>query len=171
MASLVETLITNLTEQLDGYEKILELQDIKTNVIIHNQVESLQEVSGVERELVGRVSRLEREREKLMSDIAMVLNQEEKDLSMLRLAELIGKQKHESDTLINLREKLMTVLQQVKEKNKQNANLVEQALNYVDFTLNAIHSNSSTSPHNNGYEDIGQQGDKDSSTHYFDAKQ
>lgn len=170
MASLVQTLIDNLDEQLDCYNKILELQEIKTGVIVNNQVEDLQKVSAVERELVGRVSRLERERERVLKDIAMVLNQKEDDLSMLRLAELIGQEKEESKTLIRLRESLIAKLQQVKEKNNQNAQLVEHALNYVEFTLNALQT-SSTVPGATAYEGKGQVIENEGYRHYFDAKQ
>ncbi|WP_157950120.1 flagellar protein FlgN [Vallitalea okinawensis] len=170
MASLMNDLTSNLKEQLACYKSLLQLQQVKSEVIIANVIEDLQKVSAVERELVGRVSRLERERERLIKDIAIVLNKKEKDLSILRLAELIGQDKTESKQLIEIREKLLDTIQELKGKNTQNANLVDQALNYVDFTMNALQT-SRVMPSASAYAGKGQAVEQQSGQRYFDAKQ
>ena len=85
MASLMENLISLLEQENDEYEKLLELSMQKTPVIIEGDISKLEKITDEEQIIVGKVNRLDKEREQVMQDIATVLN---KDVQTLKLGKL-----------------------------------------------------------------------------------
>lgn len=171
MASLIESLITNLEEQSTIYDEVLLLQDPKTEAIVENNLEDVQRVTKRENELAGQIARLERQRATVIEDIALVLNKKVEELTMSKLASLLKEGSKEHADLLGLREKLLQVTTELKNKNKQNEQLIHHALDYIDFTVNALHS-SRTMPEGNGYAAGGQSYNSNGTlTNYFDAKQ
>ena len=73
-----------------------------------------------------------------MGDIANVLNREEKDLKISDLISLINTRPEEQTKLEEAREKLIIVGKELKIVNERNKELLENALEMIDFDLNLI---------------------------------
>ena len=52
MASLIDCLIEDLTNENDGYEKLLSLSNEKTSAIVSGNIEKLQEIFTREQKLI-----------------------------------------------------------------------------------------------------------------------
>lgn len=66
MASVIQELITVLTEEQQLYEKIIPIASEKKNVIIKNNLESLQEITEQEQLAIDQVTVLEKRDPRLL---------------------------------------------------------------------------------------------------------
>lgn len=169
MAGLIQDLIGSLQDQLICYEQLLDLSDEKTKVIIANQVDSLQAVTKREQELAGKLPRLERKREQICSDIALVLNQDPEGLTLQTIIELLKEAPEEQSQLVKLKQDITDVIEQLKLSNEKNKKLIHQALDYIEFTMNAIQSGNQAASIP-GYEQQGRTTQQQGRS-FFDRKQ
>lgn len=148
MASLVEELISVLEEECEIYDKLLPIAEEKTNVIIKNDLETLRKITIQEHETVDKISALERKRERVIFDIATVLNQDKNTLNLTKIVELLEKQPKEQRRLGELHGRLKTTVSRLVDVNFQNKSLIEQSLEMIEFNMNLIQS-TRTLPGNN----------------------
>ncbi|MFP4697159.1 MAG: flagellar protein FlgN [Eubacteriales bacterium] len=170
MASLIEDLTETLLEELDCYKELLKISTKKTDVIINGDVPSLQKLTNEEQTLAGRVFRLDKKREELINDIGIVINKKPEELTLLNLIDMLDSQLKEKEKLYKINEELRSNLSQLKEKNEQNKVLIQQSLDFIDFTVNAIRSSRNV-PETAGYENKGTSSQANNHTSMFDAKQ
>ncbi|MBO4347941.1 MAG: flagellar protein FlgN [Lachnospiraceae bacterium] len=138
MASLMENLIDILNEQYDAYSALVELSKKKTPIIVSGSLEELQKITDDEQLAVDKVNNIDKKRLEIMGDIANVLNREEKDLKISDLISLINTRPEEQTKLEEAREKLIIVGKELKIVNERNKELLENALEMIDFDLNLI---------------------------------
>ena len=74
MASLLENLHQNLDEQIEVFSQLIQFATDKRAAIVKNDTSLLQSYLSNENEIIGKSQRLSKERDKLLSDIAFVLN-------------------------------------------------------------------------------------------------
>ncbi len=141
MASLITELIDTLKNQNEIYKSLLDSASRKKVFIVENNIEKLQELVKQENLLVGRNQRLEKKRIELFSDIAMVLGKNVTDITLKQFIDTIKGQEGEKE-LIELREEMLEVLPKLKTLNDQNQELLQMSIDYVDFSMNLIRSNS-----------------------------
>lgn len=170
MASLIQELINTLDKELEIYHQLLTISEEKTDVIVKNDVPSLQNLTTQEQILTGQVFRLEKSREILIEDISIVLNHSKKDLTLIKLIQLIGDEIKEKDQLLEHYRELNTVLGKLKECNEHNRMLINQAVDFVDFTINTLKS-TKIGPQTSGYSNRGNEAIKPLHQSFFDAKQ
>lgn len=168
MAGLIHDLIEILDEQKECYEGLLTLAQYKTDSIVNREMDFLEDVLKREQEFMGRASRLEKNREELLKDISNVLNINLKDLTISNLILKLDKTPDEQERLGQLRTDLLALVEQIKEHNTTNEALLNQSLEFIDFTLHAIQSMNTypTSGYQGEGEDI-----KQPNASFFDAKQ
>ena len=65
MASLIDCLIEDLTNENDGYEKLLSLSNEKTSAIVSGNIEKLQEIFTREQKLIEEVDVYEKKRQEI----------------------------------------------------------------------------------------------------------
>jgi len=138
VASLIENLTDILQKEHTEYEKLLELSMKKTPIIVRGDVQELQKITDEEQDVVQEVSRLSKKREELMSDIASVMN---KDVQTLTLKEIIGileSRKDERARLAALYDGLKATVENMNRSNNQNKELLENALEMVEFDMNLV---------------------------------
>ena len=139
MAGLMSQLIQVMEEHATLCEALAELGTRKKGYIIQNDVPALRKLTVEENTLVGKVQRAEKSRVLLVLDIAGVLNEKPEALTLSRLAEVIsGQDEHEPFTRAAAR--MRAALEALKALNDQNKALLDNALEYVDFTINVIRS-------------------------------
>ena len=74
MASVMQELISILEEEQQIYERLLPIVSEKTNVIIKNNLESLQRITEQEQLAVDEITVLEKKRSEVILNIAVVMN-------------------------------------------------------------------------------------------------
>ena len=139
MAGLIDQLLELLNEQAARYEDMLGLSLEKKDVIIANDIEALQKITGLENILVSQHQKLDKKRTQVMEDIAIVLNQDKNTLTVSEIIELLDGQ-NEQEPLREVRDRIKKTLEELSEANKQNSSLIGNAMDYIDYSLNVIRS-------------------------------
>ncbi len=166
MPGLINELVSVLEEQAENYENLLALSHEKVDVIVHNDVKSLQRITSVENTIIGRNQKLEKIRIALNKDIANVLNKKEDELTISLLSELI-KNQPEHPKLIDVSKRITKALTDLKDVNDRNRVLIENSIEFIDFNINLIRGSTASPPiypNNKKY-------NNEDGTSLFDAKQ
>ncbi|QUH28988.1 flagellar protein FlgN [Vallitalea guaymasensis] len=169
MASLIEDLITTLEEEKQCYNRLLTIGETKTEFIIKGDISSLNELTKEEQQMASRVLRIDKKREEIINDIAIVTNKNPDELTINNLAVLLAKQEKEHTQLSSLKEDIKDVVENLQIINDRNKILLKESLDYIDFTMNAIQSESSMT--NSNYEAQGNIYNSQDGRRFFDAKQ
>lgn len=171
MASLMEELIGILEKEYEIYQQLLPIAEEKTGVIVTNDLNSLQEITGKEQKAVDEIAALENKREAVISDIKTVINRKSGEFNLRILIGLLDKQPKEQKTLAVIHDKLSSIIHRLVEVNNRNRSLIEQSLEMIEFNMNFIQS-TRMSPGNNTYTKGASQYEAQASgTRMFDAKQ
>ena len=170
MASLIEELINVLEETTGCYETLLIVANNKKEVIIKGDVPSLQTLTDEEQGVAGRLLRLEKKRQELIEDVCLVTNKDSKTMTISSLIDLLHGQEKEQRQLREVSGKMIEIVDKVKSVNDTNRMLIQESLDYVSFTMNAIQS-ASAMPQSNAYQKKGNFYDSQGGRNFFDAKQ
>lgn len=138
MASLMENLIEVLGQECDAYDELLALSQKKTQVIASANLENLQKITDDEQEAVGRVNHLDRRRMEVTMDIANVLNRDVETLKLSKMIELMSSRPGEQAKLAEAHDRLQSSVRELRRINEQNRELLENALEMVEFEMNLL---------------------------------
>ncbi len=134
MASLYEELVSNLKQQIEYYDELLQISTEKTKVIVANDIESLSKINTVENMLVVRLEKLDKKNREVISDIIMVTGKKVDKLTVKGISTLLSKD--EGAVLNKLADELVDVATRMKEVNDKNKILVDTSIEYSDFSMN-----------------------------------
>ena len=148
MASVIQELITVLTEEQQLYEKIIPIASEKKNVIIKNNLESLQEITEQEQLAIDQVTVLEKKRSEVIVNIGILLNRKPEELTLKEIIRLLENQPKEQKQLSQIHDQLKQTVQELKNINIQNKSLIVQSLEMIEFNMNLSQS-TRMSPGNN----------------------
>ncbi len=140
MASLMEALIEVLKKENQEYKNLLELSMKKTPAIVSDDVKALAQITDEEQFVVSRINHLDNQRSEAVNDIANVLN---KDVTKLKIADLIkmlAARPQEQAELASVFDELRRNVHAVKRVNEQNRELIESALEMVQFNMQVLQS-------------------------------
>ena len=140
MASLMEALIEVLKKENQEYKNLLELSMKKTPAIVSDDVKALAQITDEEQIIVSRINHLDNQRNEAVNDIANVLN---KDVTKLKIADLIkmlAARPQEQAKLASVFDELRRNVRAVKQVNERNRELIESALEMVQFNMRVIQS-------------------------------
>lgn len=140
MASLMENLMDLLEKENDEYDKLLELSMQKTPVIIEGNLQRLEQITDEEQIIVGRVNRLDKEREKVMKDIATVLNKDVQELKLGLLVKLLAERPEQQNRLSQIDTRLKLTMNQMVRVNDRNRELIQSSLEMVQYNMNVLKS-------------------------------
>ena len=138
MASLMENLIEVLGQECDAYDELLALSQKKTQVIASANLENLQKITDDEQEAVGKVNHLDRRRMEVTTDIANVLNRDVETLKLSKMIELMSSRPGEQAKLAEAHDRLQSSVRELRRINEQNRELLENALEMVEFEMNLL---------------------------------
>lgn len=151
MMSDVRKLIDVLHGEMEMYKDLLELSYKKTDIIIAGKVKELDEITKVESSLLTKLMEMEDKREALLSGF-----ESESRITATELCRILPQD--EVKTLEDLQNKFSEILKDLEYRNKLNASLIEQSLEYINYSIGII---------SNALEqDDGIYGDKGSKKHY-----
>jgi hypothetical protein len=145
MAGLISNLIETIKGQTELFREVIALSTDKKEFIIKNDIESLRQLVKQENVIIPKALKGDKTREKIMVDIATVLNKNPDELTFTMLAELTrGQPEHEA--FVAAAEEFVVALTEMKEQNETNKLLIQDALEYIDFNINIIHSSLDSPP-------------------------
>ncbi len=138
MASLMENLIEVLGRECDEYEGLLALSQKKTQIIAGGDLEELQKITDDEQDLVSRVSNLDKKRVEITADIANVLNKDVETMKLSNLIQMLAGRSAEQAKLAEAHDRLQAAVRELQRVNEQNRELLENALEMVEFEMNLL---------------------------------
>lgn len=134
----MENLIDVLDKENSEYEILLELSQRKSPIIVKGDLDALQKITDEEQIIVGRIQRLEKQREEVLKDIANVLNKDVTTLKLADLVKMLASRPEEQQKLATLHDKLRTNVNAMVALNNRNRELIESALELVNFDMNLL---------------------------------
>ncbi len=171
MASLIDELIGTLKEEYESYQQLLPIATEKTQVIVRNDINALQEITAREQLMIDRINSLERKRAEVMMNIKTVLGKKAEAINLTSLIQLMDTQPKVQRALSEVRDHLRRAVERLAEVNDRNRILIQQSLEMIEFNMNFIQS-TRMSPGNNTYTKGASTYDAQAfGTGMFDAKQ
>lgn len=140
MASLMESLIDVLQRESALYEELLAIASRKTPVIVSGDLETLAKITDEEQLQVEKITNVDKERAMAMKDIANVLNRDPKKMRITDIVRMLDKRPQEQAELARQKDRLVSMVNQVKRVNDQNQELLKSSLEMVEFEMNIIQS-------------------------------
>lgn len=132
----VDNLIKIFEYENKLYEQILEKADYKTDLIIKGDVDSLQEMVVKEQKIINELEKLENAREQIVAQIARKAGKKSEELTVSYLIELLPRDKAEK--LSSVRDSLKKTIEKLQSQNDLNQKLINNAMDYVNFSLNLL---------------------------------
>ena len=170
MAGIIYELIEVLEEQKECYEGLLMLAQYKQDAVVNKNLELLQEIIATEEQFVGRANLLDKKRETLLKDISIVTGMSYNKLNVTSIVEKVGKENETSQRLLKIKGELGVIIEKLKKQNEFNTLLIDQSLEFVDFTINAIRSTKGYA-HVGSYNKPGEDQNLERQPSFFDKKQ
>ena len=140
MASLMETLIEVLEKENLEYKNLLDLSMKKTPVIVSDDIKALAKITDEEQFIVSRINHLDNQRDEAFNDIANVLNKDVTKLKIVDIINMLAARPQEQSKLATVFDELRRNVRAVKRINEQNRELIESALEMVQFNMQIIQS-------------------------------
>ncbi|MEQ6358100.1 FlgN protein [Thermoanaerobacter thermohydrosulfuricus] len=128
-----QKLVDVLRGETEIYKVLLDLAIKKTDIIIAGKVKELDEIVQIEKQLIKKLMELEEQREDILEKIDI-----EGKMTITDLIESISSE--EAENLKDIKYNLTNILKELEERNKLNAALIEQALEYINYSIQIISS-------------------------------
>lgn len=121
-----------LKEELNILHSLKDITYEKTDIIIANEVEKLEEITKQEEDLINRIALEEKEREELLYSWGL-----KKDTS---ISEIIEKTPEGKEELNTIKDELLNLLKDIQSRNFVNNELIQENLEWLDFNMNLIYN-------------------------------
>lgn len=125
-----DELLEILIEEIKELEIMRNITYEKTDIIMRNEVEALQNMTKEEEKLIGKIAALEDKRLKLFNSWGVDIN--------TPFSEVIEKVPEGNEELKIVRDKLNNLLLDIQSRNNVNSELIKENLEWMEFNLNLI---------------------------------
>jgi flagellar biosynthesis/type III secretory pathway chaperone len=136
----MEELLNVLQKEKEGYDALLTLNEPKRKAIVKNKIDDLYSVTEKEEKISTYLKNMEKKRLRILKDMAVVLGQDGKDLTVTAVIDLLSGQPENQKALTEARDALVRSARDMRFMNEQNTILLEQALELVEFDLTLFKS-------------------------------
>ncbi len=137
MSKSVEQLIMTLNKEYEIYEEVLKLAKEKKRVVIDGRIKELDAITRKEQSIIFNLGKIDKVREALTINISKELRIEVfknvTELSQYLEGDL-------KDQILEVRDKLVDIVEKVKKANDLNNKLIQQSLEYIEFNKNLLTS-------------------------------
>ncbi|MDD6217631.1 MAG: flagellar protein FlgN [Roseburia sp.] len=140
MASLMEDLLDVLEKEEQQYKELSELGETKKEVIVAAKIPELQEITAKEQDAASVLANLAKKRNQVLTDMATVLGKDPKEMTVQKMVGYLENQPKEQERLADMRERLLEAGTKMALINKQNEELLKQAMEMVEFDLTLLKS-------------------------------
>ncbi len=128
----VQSLMSNLEKTYRLNESLLQLSTKKTDILKKGDFDALNELTANEQKHIQAIEQLEKQREKLLSE--MVKTSGNQTVTLSDCLELVNDTEREK--LNELKEKLTQQLKELQNRNDLNEQLIQQSLQFIQVSLN-----------------------------------
>lgn len=132
--------IDNLIKVLDYedklYNQLYTIAESKTEMIINGDIENLQAAVGKEQRLVGDLNKLRDAREQIVEQIGKKTGRNPGEIVVRDILEKLPET--QAGRLSGVSNRLKETVRKLKAKNDLNQKLLQNALEYIDFSLNLL---------------------------------
>lgn len=129
-------LIDILETEYRHYIGLKELADKKREAIIDNDIEDLTGLIDREEQIIGDIQDMENKRTEIITNMT---NETDLNPDKINFNHIIERSPENPKTsLINIKEKLLVVIDELHEQNQQNRLLIEEAMKLNNFSLNIM---------------------------------
>ncbi|MDD3705539.1 MAG: flagellar protein FlgN [Clostridiaceae bacterium] len=132
----VNSAIEILTEEYGYYNDLSELAKSKKKIIVEGKIAELDKMVKLEQNMIFNIGQLERKREDIVSMLCKALNMNSAQITVSELAKVLKPEL--KNRLEDIQEKLQKVLSELKDANDVNGQLLEQSLEYIDYSINLV---------------------------------
>lgn len=129
-------IISCLEKQKSIYEELLSISREKKQVLIDGNVEKLDSMVKREGNLIIEIGDLENKREKAVEALAKELGCSSKELTVSYVCDRVADKR--VGKIMSLADSIGNILKELKELNHINGKLIEQSLEYVNFSINLV---------------------------------
>ena len=162
----VNAIIEILKKEYDYYRDMLELSKSKKRIIVEGKVAELDKIVKLEQNMIVDIGQLERKREEEVVTLCKALGIKSEQVTITELSKVL--QPELKNKLEDIREKLRETIEELKSVNDVNGQLIEQSLEYIDYSINLISGVGMET--GSLYEDIDRRKGKQSKKNIFDTK-
>ncbi|KYZ76482.1 hypothetical protein AXX12_08600 [Anaerosporomusa subterranea] len=135
-----DNLISLMAELVAVYRVILEISRKKKQALVSANVEELDQLIKQEENLILQIGKQEMVRNKISLDLAAVYALPPEEFTLAKAKELGGAEV--AAKLQALENELTSIINDLAPLNKMNSELIQQSLNYVNYSLNLLTQNS-----------------------------
>lgn len=133
-----QNIIAALKKEYAYYVDLLEISKTKKNLIIEGKISELDKIVKLENNMIFDIGQLEKVREQETENLCSALGLDKKGLILTELAKKL--EPKYSEHLVKLQKMLTQVFDELKDLNQLNGKLIEQSLEYIDYSINVITS-------------------------------
>jgi len=162
----VNAVIDILAEEYGYYSDLVELSKSKKDIIIAGKVAELDKMVKLEQDMIFSIGQLERKREDVISMLCKALDMNSERMTVHELAKVLKPEL--KNKLEDIQSKLQKALSELKAANDINGQLIEQSLEYIDYSINLIAGSGMET--GSLYEDIGKNKSKQGKKNIIDTK-
>ncbi len=134
----MKELINVLEQENKIYESILKISKEKTPVIIEGKVNELENMTKTEQSLVLQIGKLEDARESILGKVSEELKIKAEEITLSEIIDKVGSE--EGQGLKMAQENLVKTINDLKKTNDTNSKLIENSLEYINFSINLFSS-------------------------------
>ncbi len=135
MIKSIEQLKMVLEQEIDVYKNILDLSIKKTDIVVNGHIKKLEEITEEEQKLIIKIGKLEDIRENVIYNMKKELSLEE-ELNMTKLNEYL--EESDNEFIESLKNQLMDILSQLRERNVLNGSLINDSLEYINLNIDLL---------------------------------
>lgn len=133
----ISTIIDTLQKQLSLYEKLLECEESKKPLILKNEIVQLNVITQKEKLLTAQADELETSRLLMTARYFKEIGFRNRSGVLSDLIKSVNKP-DEKRQLLELHERLTSILKQLKQVNEANQQLIKQSLDFINFSINLM---------------------------------
>ncbi|BEP30211.1 flagellar protein FlgN [Helicovermis profundi] len=135
LVNYVDDLINALQKEYEIYKELTKIADDKKQIIIDGKIKELDKITIREQGLAMSLVKLENYREKVINKIMKDLNIKNIDT----ITELITHLDQDSKNKLNtVKNQLIGIIDDIKNKNELNSQLIDQSLKFIDFNIGLL---------------------------------
>ncbi|MGF7397325.1 flagellar protein FlgN [Thermoanaerobacterium thermosaccharolyticum] len=130
----IDELIDVLNGEMLLYKDLLDISTKKTDVIIHGKIQELDNMTKIEGNIICKLSMLEEEREKILSGY-----DDTGEITISELCKMLPED--DSKKLKKIQKEFESLLKALNDRNELNKSLLQQSIEYVNYSIGLISSN------------------------------
>ena len=133
---IVESLALILEQETLLYRDAFDISEKKTEVIVKGKIEELDSLVKAEQAIILKIGRLESEREAVINELSKEMGFQLEGITLSEINAQLGQESYQR--LHACQHELVETLGGLKNTNDTNAQLIQNALDYVNFSVNLI---------------------------------